>query len=194
MADPGPGTVTSDTDLVTSSLIEQIGDIEEIRRLKHRCMRCIDLKQWEQIDTILTPDATFSSGVTVYGQAAEMHGAAAIVELLRARLGPAVLTEHILAHPEITVHGDTAVGIWSLRQKLLATPHRLIVESTGFCEEQYVRGSDRQWRIARVSYLRNFEVMMSLDDLPSFRLIASPESGAAAFPAAVADPLPDARG
>lgn len=149
-------------------------------------MRCIDLKQWDQLDAILTPDARFSGGTTAYGQTAEISGTAAFIAVLQARLGPAVLTEHILGHPEITVDGDTATGFWSLRERKLATAHRMITVSTGFCEERYERGSDRCWRITRIKYHRNYEIVMSLDDLPSFKLIAQPERGAADRPAVLA--------
>ena len=34
------------------------------------------------------------------------------------------------------------------------------------------RGADGRWRIAHIGYVRTYEAMMSLDDLPSFRLTA----------------------
>jgi hypothetical protein len=48
----------------------------------------------------------------------------------------------------------------------------MVIASTGYCEERYERGADDRWRIARTGYVRTYEVMASLDDLPSFKIIA----------------------
>jgi hypothetical protein len=49
----------------------------------------------------------------------------------------------------------------------------MVIASTGYCEERYERGADARWRIAAIGYVRTYEVMASLDDLPSFKIIAS---------------------
>ena len=69
--------------------------------------------------------------------------------------------------------GDTATGIWSHRDTVLATRHRMVIASTGYCEERYERGADARWRIAAIGYVRTYEVMASLDDLPSFKIISA---------------------
>ena len=38
--------------------------------------------------------------------------------------------------------------------------------------DRYERGEDGRWRIAHTGYVRTYEAMMSLDDLPSFRFTA----------------------
>jgi hypothetical protein len=147
-------------------------DIEEIRLLKHRYMRCVDLKQWDGVADTLSANATFGTGTNAFGKPVEISGGAAIVAFLRARLGPAVLSEHTVSQPEIAVDGDEATGVWAHQERMLATTHRMVISGTGFCEERYERGADGRWRIARIHYVRNYEVIISLDDLPSFRLTA----------------------
>jgi hypothetical protein len=159
--------------LVSTGVIQQLRDIEEIRLLKHRHMRCIDLKQWDEIGDTLTGDATLGTGTSAFGKPVEINGSAEIVAFFRARLGPVVLTEHTASQAEISVTGDTAIGVWSHRETVLATEHRMIIASTGFSEERYERGADARWRIARIRTVRTYEVIMSLDDLPSFRLITA---------------------
>jgi hypothetical protein len=122
----------------------------------------------------------FGTGTSAFGKPVEISGSAEIVTFFRARLGPAVLTEHSASQPEISVAGDTATGIWSHREMTLATEHRMIIASTGFSDECYERGADARWRIARIRSVRICEVILSLDDLPSFRLIAAHDGSAVA--------------
>jgi SnoaL-like domain len=179
--DRGAGKLTSSVGngLAGRGAIERLRDIEEIRLLKHRYMRCIDMKRWDEVGGALSVSATFGTGTTAFGKSVEIAGGDEIVAFLRARLGPAVLSEHTVSQPEIIVDGDEAEGIWSQRETILATRHRMIIRSTGFCEERYERGADGSWLIARTSYARSYEAVMSLDDLPSFRLLAMPDSGEA---------------
>jgi hypothetical protein len=78
-----------------------------------------------------------------------------------------------VGQPEITVDGDTATGIWSLRDTLLATKHHMLITGTAFYHDHYEHGADGRWRIARTGYARTYEVMMSLNDVPSFKIIAA---------------------
>jgi hypothetical protein len=153
--------------------IERLCEIEEIRQVKHCYLRCVDLKLWDEIGDTLTEDAMLDTGTSAFGRLAAITGRPGIVAFFRARLGPAVLTGHTATQPEITVDGDIATGIWSHRETVLATAHRMIIASTGYCEERYERGADARWRIAATGYVRTYEVMVSLDDLPSFKIIAA---------------------
>jgi hypothetical protein len=152
--------------------MEPLRDIEEIRQVRHRYLRCVDLKRWDELGETLTPGAALHTGTSAFGRLAEITGRCEIVEFLRAKLGPEVLTAHVASQPEIAVDGDVATGVWSYRETLLATKHRLVIVGTGFCEDRYERAAGR-WRIARTGYVWNYEVMMSLDDLPSFKIIAA---------------------
>jgi SnoaL-like domain len=156
-----------------SGAIERLHEIEEIRQVKHRYLRYVDLKLWDEIGDTLTEDAMLDTGTSAFGKLSAITGRAEIVAFFRARLGPGMLTGHTATQPEITVDGDIATGIWSHMETVLATRHRIATASTGYCEERYERGADARWRIARTSYVRTYEVMASLDDLPSFKIIAA---------------------
>jgi hypothetical protein len=158
---------------VCMGTVEPLRDIEEIRQVKHRYLRCIDLKLWDELGDTLTRNATFDTGESAFGKVVEISGRPQIVAFLRARLGPAVLTGHVVGQPEIAVDGDTATGIWSHRETVLASKHRIVIASTGFWDDRYERGDDAHWRIARTAYVRTYEVMLSLNDLPSFKIISA---------------------
>src|SRR5271163_2877431 len=42
--------------------------LEEIRQVKYRYLRCVDLKLWDDLAEVFTPDATVDYGTMVYGQ------------------------------------------------------------------------------------------------------------------------------
>jgi hypothetical protein len=153
--------------------VEGICSIEQIRQVKHRYLRCVDLKMWDEIGDTLTESAILDFGTTDFGGLLEITGRSEIVAFNRSKFGPGTLTAHTAAQSEITVDGDTADGVWSLRDTLVATRHRMVITSAAFHYDRYERGADGRWRIARSSYVRNYGTMISLDDVPSFKIVAA---------------------
>ncbi|MGD0557721.1 MAG: nuclear transport factor 2 family protein [Streptosporangiaceae bacterium] len=146
--------------------------LEEIRQLKYRYLRCVDRKLWDELADQFTEDATVDYGTQVYGKPLRITGRDEIVGYLRNKLGPEVLTVHSAGQPEITIDGDTATGIWSFEDTVIATEHQILIKGAAFYEDTYAKGEDGQWRIAHTGYVRTYEAMMSLADLPSFRFLA----------------------
>jgi SnoaL-like domain len=154
--------------------------LEEIRQVKYRYLRCIDLKLWDEIGDTFTADATVDYGTQAYSKPLKLSGREAIVEFFRTSIGPDILTAHAAGQPEITVDGDTATGIWSFQDTVISTEYRVLIQGAAFYRDRYERGADGRWRIAHSGYVRTYEAMMSLDDVPSFKLIAKLESGGSA--------------
>jgi ketosteroid isomerase-like protein len=148
--------------------------LEEIRQVKYRYLRCVDTKLWDEIGDTFTEDATVDYGTMAYGKPLKMSGRDEIVEFFRKNLGPEILTVHAAGQPEISVADDglTATGIWSFQDTVIATKYRVVVSGAAFYHDRYRRDEDGRWRIAHTGYVRTYEAMMSLDDLPSFKLIA----------------------
>jgi hypothetical protein len=153
--------------------LEGLRSLEEIRQVKYRCLRCVDLKLWDEVGDVFTEDATLDYGTIAYGKPLEIAGRAGIVTFFLTKLGPDTLTSHEAGQPEITLDGDTATGIWQVRDTVLATRHRMLITGAAFHHDRYVRGPDGRWRVARTRCVRNFETLVSLDDLPSFKLTAA---------------------
>ena len=149
-----------------------LATIEEIRQVKYRYLRCVDLKLWDELAGVFTPDATVDYGTQVYGKPLKLDGRDAIVGFLRKNLGPSMITVHRAGQPEITVDRDTAHGTWSFEDTVIATQFRVVITGAAFYRDRYERGEDGRWRIAHTGYVRTYEAMMSLDDLPSFRITA----------------------
>ena len=147
--------------------------LEEIRRVKYRYLRCVDLKLWDEIAEVFTEDATVDYGTKALGEPIKLAGRAEIVKFLRDSLGPDILTTHFASQPEIDIDGDTASGTWSFKDTVIATQYHVLIEGAAFYTDRYARGADGRWRIAHTGYVRTYEVMMSLKDVPSLKFTAN---------------------
>ena len=147
------------TDLVT---------IREVEELKYRYVRALDTKDWDLFRACFTDDAT-----ATYGTRLDVTNADDSVAYMRETLGPDMVTLHQVHHPEITVDGDTATGRWSLQDRVIMTGYRLLLDGASLYEDRYARGVDGEWRIVHTGYVRLYEHMVSMDDVPSFRLTAN---------------------
>jgi len=147
--------------------------LEEIRRLKYRYLRCVDLKLWDEIADVFTPGATVDYGTLALGQPVRLTGRDAIVAFLRDKLGPGIITVHFAGQPEIDIDGGQASATWSFEDTVIATEHRVLIKGAAFYQDRYARGEDGRWRISHTGYVRTYEIMMSLDDAPSLRFTAN---------------------
>ncbi len=154
--------------------VEELRALEEIRQVKYCYLRCVDLKLWDEIGEVFTADATVDYGTMVYGKPLKLSGRDEIVSFLRDKLGPDMITVHSAGQPEISIDGDTARGTWSFEDTVIALKHRVVIKGAAFYQDRYERGGDGRWRIAHTGYVRTYEAMLSLDDLPSFRFTATP--------------------
>ncbi|WP_109506092.1 nuclear transport factor 2 family protein [Nocardioides speluncae] len=142
-------------------------DIDAIARLKYRYLRTLDTKEWTAFADCFVPEATADYAGLVFGSREELVG------YMRTNLGEGMVTMHHVHHPEITVDGDTAVGVWYLEDKVYAVPYRVVIEGAAIYEDRYVRTADG-WRVQHTGYQRTFELTWSMDDVPSFKIDTSP--------------------
>jgi len=147
--------------------------LEEIRRVKYRYLRCVDLKLWDELADVFTPDATVDYGTLALGEPVRLTGRDEIVAFLRGKLGPGIITVHVASQPEIDVDGAAAIGTWSFEDTVIATEYRVLIKGAAFYQDRYARGEDGRWRISHTGYVRTYEVMMSLDDAPSLKFTAN---------------------
>lgn len=148
-------------------------EIEKIRRLKYRYLRCVDLKRWDEITDVFTPDATADYGTPSAGRPLQLASRDEIVTFLRDSLGNGIITLHSAGQPEIDIDGDTAKGTWRFEDTVIATEFKVVITGAAFYEDQYRRCDDGAWRISHIGYERIYEATMSLDDLPSWKLTAN---------------------
>jgi len=147
-------------------------ELEKIRRLKYRYLRCVDLKLWDEIGDVFTEDATADYGTPSAGRPLNLASRKEIVTFLRDSLGKDIITLHAAGQPEIEIDGDTATGTWRFTDTVIATEYKVVIAGAAFYEDRY-RREDGTWRISHIGYQRIYEVSMSLNDLPSWRLTAN---------------------
>lgn len=138
-------------------------DLEQIRQLKYRYLRTLDLKRWEEFADCFVADATGDYAGLVF------DSRDALVGFMREHMGSGLISMHHAHHPEIAVDGDTATGVWYLEDRVLVPEQRFVLEGAAFYSDRYVR-TDDGWRIAHTGYQRTFEVSLSTADLASFRV------------------------
>jgi len=126
----------------TLAPLERLLHTEDIKVLKARYFRSVDMQDWAAFAAVFTHDATLE--VDRPGGTAKVIGPPAIVALVREYLHGARSLHH--GHmPEIHVESaERATGIWSMEDRL-HWPDRSY-HGFGHYHEQYVREHDG-WRI-----------------------------------------------
>lgn len=159
-----------DTELRGDAMqVEDLIDIEAIKRVKYRYLRCIDQKLWDDLGEVLTEDCTAAYS----GGAYSFEGREAIVDFLRTSMGSHdFLSSHRCHHPEIDLTGpDTATGVWALEDVVIMKEWDLTVRGAAFYTDEY-RRTPEGWRISHTGYLRTYEEIQPRGNVEGLRLTA----------------------
>jgi SnoaL-like domain len=140
-----------------------MSDIDAIAQVKYRYLRALDTKDWDEFAETLTEDVTGD-----YGERLHFTNRTELVEYMRSSIGPGVITEHRVTHPEITVDGDEAKATWYLQDRVIVVEFNFMLIGAAFYHDTYRRTSDG-WKISATGYDRTYEATMSLDSL-NFKL------------------------
>jgi bile-acid 7alpha-dehydratase len=149
---------------------EDLVEIELIKRLKYKYMRCLDQKLWDAVGECFTPDATASYSGGVYS----FEGREAIVEFLRTSMGATtMLTSHRCHHPEIDLEDDRAGadGTWAFEDTVILTDVGVTVQGAAFYRDRYVKDAGT-WRIAHTGYRRTFEELVPRASITGLKVTA----------------------
>ena len=150
--------------------VDDLIDVECIKRLKHKYMRCLDQKCWDEIAECFTDDAVASYSAGKYA----FDGKLAIIAFFRQAMDrKSFLSSHRVHQPEIVLAGDgTATGVWAMEDYVIDTERNLTIHGAAFYTDAYVRLGGA-WRIARTGYERTFEEVQSRDGTSAPVLTAS---------------------
>lgn len=159
--------------MLTVMDVEALSALEDIKRVKHRYLRSVDLKRWDDVADTFAPEASASYGTPTYGEPIVLTGRDAIVEFLRDKLGGSLITTHFAVQPEIEITGDTATGLWPFEDTVIAPEYQVMIKGAAVYEDTYRRCADGRWRITRIGYTRTYEYTVSLADVPSLRFTAN---------------------
>jgi len=137
-------------------------EIEQIKKLKARYFRLMDMKLWEEWGEVFAEDATVHV-VTMAGIEVFWEGRQQIVTNNSSILND-VITVHHGHMPEIEMTGAaTATGIWAMSDYLVF-PNGTFLNGYGHYHEEYVK-ENGQWRIKSLSLTRLREEYRSENDI-----------------------------
>ena len=141
--------------------IEQLYEIEQIKKLKHRYFRALDTNNWQLMGECLTEDCTarYDSGKYSY------DGREAIIAFLSKFMdGPKFLSLHNGHHPEIELLNETeATGTWYLQDIVINLHDNTTLRGAGIYQDNYVREGD-SWKIKITAYDRTYEEIEDRDE------------------------------
>jgi SnoaL-like domain len=115
----------------------------------------------------MTEDVTGDYGASL-GKELHFTDRASLVDFMRSSLGPGIITEHRVTHPEITVDGDEAMATWYLQDRVIAADFNFMLIGAAFYHDRYRRTSDG-WKLCATTYDRTYDATMSLKAL-NFKL------------------------
>lgn len=127
--------------------IRRLEAIEEIRALKARYFRCIDLRLWEEFEDLFTDDLEVDFAESTSGAKGKTEFVASVARHFAA--GYSVHHGHV---PEIEIIDDTtATAIWPMYDRVESPEDSGYVshEGWGHYTETYRRCDDGKWRICR---------------------------------------------
>jgi hypothetical protein len=143
------------------AVLQRLVDELEIRRLRARYPRLLDTRQFDELRTLFTDDATFG---TPSADSAGAHGPDEFVAALEA--SPYLLgAVHHLYEPEIEITSDlTARGLWSVTSVVSAnfdvrdgalvpveSDEPTVIYMYGHYEDEY-RKVDGAWKISSLQF------------------------------------------
>ena len=147
--------------------------IEAIRQLKYRYFRTLDMKEWDAFGDCLAEDVVARYGTQAMDKPLHFDNRKDVVEFMSGNLGTNIVSVHIASHPEISVDGDTATGSWGFEDTVIVPDFKVMIRGGGYYRDEYRKDADGAWRISATKYERIYEAMTSLEDTPSFKLIAN---------------------
>ncbi len=147
-------------------------DIEAIKQVKYRYLRALDTKHWDDFADTLTDDVVGDYGSSPGGEPLRFDNRTDLVNYLSSSLGPAIITEHRVAHPEIAVTDDQAAATWYLQDRVIVASADFMLFGAAFYRDRYRRTGDG-WKISATGYDRTYEATMSLAHI-GFKLTPGP--------------------
>lgn len=143
--------------------------IELIKQLKGRYFRFLDTRDLDNMETVFTADAKayFKGGDYEFS----LTGWPQLREFYEQSFTPTRFGMHHGHHPEITVKGDQATGLWYLQDIFINLENNTTLRGSAIYEDQYVK-QEGDWKIAYTGYQRLFEEVEERGD--NIRLTVKP--------------------
>ena len=146
--------------------LERLLAFEDLRLLRARYWRYVDLQQWDAFASLFTDDCVFEARSDAF---VSPPGGRAIAEAVAGVLVGAKSIHHGFQHELELLDRDHAKGIWTMADYLLFPPGAshadaaaptAFVRGFGYYVDEYLR-EDGTWRFSRVELYRTHLEIMS---------------------------------
>ena len=145
--------------------VRRLEEIDAIKRLKYKYVRCVDSKLWDDLAQCFIQEAT-----TSYGGKYSPTGLAAILDFLSKYNPPEVITMHHVHHPEIELTGaETARATWALQDFVISLKGDWSHYGTALYQDEYVK-VDGRWKIKHTGYKRIFSERWTRSEIKSLEI------------------------
>ena len=135
--------------------------IELIKQLKSRYFRLLDTADFDNLRLVFTDDAKIHYRSPSYDH--KYQGWDNIQKFLQKSFTKTKFGIHTGHHPEISVDGDKATGIWYLHDKFVSLDDNITFEGSAIYQDQYVK-ENGAWKIVSSEYDRLFEEITVRND------------------------------
>jgi hypothetical protein len=143
--------------------------IELIKQLKARYFRFLDTGNQEGLESVFTEDATAHFIGGHYD--IDVQGRDKLLKFYAYSFTEEKFGMHNGHHPEISVDGDNATGLWYLQDIFINLEENTTVMGSAIYEDTYVK-VDGEWKIKTTNYERLWEEIHPRS--PDIKLLARP--------------------
>jgi len=146
--------------------IKTIEDIEIIKKLKYKYLRCLDGKLWDEMEECFAEDVKAS----YFNDEIKTDGKESTLQFFRMGLTEDIIALHHGHHPEIEITSETtARGTWGLYNFLIDKKGNRAQRVGGIYHEEYVK-EDGRWKIKSIICRQLFHEHWERQDMPSAQL------------------------
>lgn len=135
--------------------------IELIKQLKARYFRFVDTCDLPGLQSVFSADAEayFKGGDYEF----TLRGWEQLRAFYQQSFTPTKFGMHHGHHPEISVAGDTATGIWYLQDIFINLEENTTLRGSALYNDRYIR-QQGEWKIAYTGYRRLYEEIEQRDE------------------------------
>ena len=145
--------------------IQQLKDLEAIKRVKYVYFRCIDTANIAELREILDPNVTATLVGGTYN--IKLEGRDNYLEMIANGFHAQFVGHHNGHHPEIDFQSPTeATGLWYLADVAIDLRNKVTTTGTSFYRDKYVK-KDGKWVIVHSGYERIYEIVEPIVKMPN---------------------------
>jgi phosphoribosylformylglycinamidine (FGAM) synthase-like enzyme len=142
--------------------VDKLLAIEEIKTIKHKYFRAIDMADFDLLEEIFDPDIQVDYRGGTYRW--QESGKDAIINALKYSFHNQAAAMHTGHHPEITIHSNTkASGKWYLHDIFYNFTEKVVTQGTALYEDEYIFYGN-SWKILKSQYDRIVESVSPIDE------------------------------